>query len=163
MCSSNRFRPLFLEDWQDSAAKVVDEPKICSSEALRFSLCSSAFPILSLPTASTPGGQGKKAAHVPTLAPSALTAQPALPEPAQRIRFVSIHILLYLPPVLPRVWHHHHHRLPAHLSIPPIYRSFRFLMNSRAYVGIAGRSARILIRQRYDSCCECFANTTSWS
>ena len=68
-----------LEDWQDVAAKVAEEPEIQSSEVRAFSFPASAssFPILSLPTASTPSGQGEKVAHVPTLEPSASKTQPA--------------------------------------------------------------------------------------
>ena len=34
-CNSNRFRPLSLEDGQDVAAKVADEPEISASEVLK--------------------------------------------------------------------------------------------------------------------------------
>ena len=54
-CNSNSFRLLFLEDWQDVAAKVAYEPEICSSQVLSFSLCALAFPIHSPPTASMRG------------------------------------------------------------------------------------------------------------
>ena len=68
---------LSLEDWRDVAAKVAEESEIQSSEVLAFSLSASAFPMFSLPTASAPSGQGEKVAHLPPLAPSAPTAQPA--------------------------------------------------------------------------------------
>ena len=76
-CNSNRFWALSLEDWQDVAAKVADELKIRSSMVLNLSFCASAFPILSLPTTSSPSGQGEKVMHVPILASTAPSAQPA--------------------------------------------------------------------------------------
>ena len=75
-CKSNRFRPFFPGGLAGCCSERRRRARDLFLRGARI-LPLFAFPVLSLPTTSSPSGQGEKVVHVPILASTAMSAQPA--------------------------------------------------------------------------------------